>query len=180
MQFGQLQYVVDREHTYLVSEVPAKLQVVPKPPGPVVLHVEQIGLVHRVNRQRRSHATSFIMTLSMAGHVSESASTRRSSRLIVEVIGVRYLCRVFTVGEARPLHLINLTIQLLLTPLQLLQLFETLSGSIVDDYFLIGKLLAFPGHHAATFASILVLPLHIHLLLLLLLLLLQLQFIFFT
>lgn len=120
------------------------------------------------------------MALSMAAHVRKGASTRRTSGFIVEVIVIRYLRRILTIGQTATLHLINLTIQLLLTPLELLQLFKTLPGSIVDDDFLVGKLLAFSGHHAATFASVLVLPLHVHLLLLLLLLLLQLQFILFT
>ena len=86
-----------------MGEVPAVLQVVAEPSGPVVLHVEQVGLVHCVDRQGRRHAAALVAALSMATQVSECTSARCPSRLVVEVIVVRDLRRVLPIRQAGPL-----------------------------------------------------------------------------
>lgn len=110
----------------------------------------------------------------MAAHVRESAAAGGASRLVVEVVVVRYLSRVLPVRQTGALQMINLAVQFLLASLQLLELLETFPGCVVDDHFLVRQLLTFSRHHA-TFVSVLGLQLQVHLLLLLLLL--QLEFV---
>ena len=139
-----------------------------EPSRPVVLHVEEVGLVHRVNRQRRRDAVAFVTALPVA-HVGERSSTRCPPRLVVEIVVVGDLRgrRIFAVGQTRALQMVDLTIQFLLAPLELLQLLQTFPRGVANGHFLILQLLAFARHHASCFASILALCLHIHLLLLL-------------
>lgn len=173
LELGQLQDVVTRQHPHLVREVAAVLQVVPEPLRPVVLHVEQVGLVHCVDRQRWRHAAALVAALPVAAQVSKRSATGGAPRLVVELIMIGYLRGVLPVGEAGPLQMIDLAIQLLLAPLQLLQLLQAFPRRIVDDHLLVLQLLALPRHHPAL-VPVLSLDLQVQLLLLLLL---QLQFV---
>lgn len=110
------------QHADLVGVVPTVLEVVAKPSRPVVLHVEQVRLVHGVDRQRRRHTAA--LHLPVAAHVGEGATTRCPARLVVEVVVVRDLRGVLAVREAGALQMIDLAIEFLLASLQLLQLLQ--------------------------------------------------------
>ena len=109
----------------------------PEPSGPVVLHIKQVGLVHGVDREGRSHAIALITTLSVAAHVCECPAARCSPSFVVEVIVVGDLGRVLPVCETGSLQVIYLSVQLLLASLQLLQLLQAFPRCVVDNHLLV-------------------------------------------
>lgn len=121
LQFSQLKNIILRKSLNLIGEVPAEFQVMTEPFGPIVLHIKQVGLVHRVNGKRWSHATTLIPTLAMATQICESASTRCAPCLLMKVVASGDLGGVFPIGEARTLQVVNFTVELfLLATLKLL------------------------------------------------------------
>ena len=106
------------------------------------MHVKQVRLVHGVNRQWRRHAAALAATLAVAAHVGEGATAGSAAGLVVEVVVVGDLGRIFAVCQGGSLEMYDLTVELLLAPLELLELLEALSGCVVDYYFLVLELLA--------------------------------------